>query len=197
MKWYIIRHAETELNKEGVLQGSGIDADINNHGSKQSKQFYELYKHIKFDKIYISTLKRTAQSFAYFINKFPSEKLSALDEINWGIYDGEKLNNCSDYFETLQIWKNGNIHYQIKGGESPLEVAHRQKKAIDLILKQDYENILVGMHGRAMRILLSQLLNTPISEMDQYEHSNMCLYLIEWNGCDLKLLIKNKPLQLI
>jgi probable phosphoglycerate mutase len=35
------------------------------------------------------------------------------------------------------------------------------------------------MHGRAMRIFLSLLLNYDLRYMDQFEHNNLCLYLLE------------------
>ena len=34
-KWiYIIRHGETDYNKAGMVQGSGIDSDLNDLGRK-------------------------------------------------------------------------------------------------------------------------------------------------------------------
>ena len=38
------------------------------------------------------------------------------------------------------------------------------------------------MHGRAMRILLTQLFNQPLSLMDTYPHSNLCLYLLRYEN---------------
>jgi broad specificity phosphatase PhoE len=38
------------------------------------------------------------------------------------------------------------------------------------------------MHGRAIRILLCQLLNYPLKSMDMFEHENLCLYLLEQTG---------------
>ena len=67
MKLYIIRHAETEYNKNGIIQGSEVDSDINDVGERQAKSFFEYYKDINFDKIYISDLKRTFQTIRRFI----------------------------------------------------------------------------------------------------------------------------------
>ena len=38
------------------------------------------------------------------------------------------------------------------------------------------------MHGRAMRILLCQLLKYPLRCMDQFEHQNLCLYQLDYTG---------------
>ena len=44
MKIYIIRHAETEYNNKGIIQGSEVDSDINSTGEKQSLSFFNFYK---------------------------------------------------------------------------------------------------------------------------------------------------------
>ena len=51
---FILRHAETDFNKRGVVQGSGIDAPLNDTGKAQARAFYTRYKNYPFDKIYIS-----------------------------------------------------------------------------------------------------------------------------------------------
>jgi len=38
------------------------------------------------------------------------------------------------------------------------------------------------MHGRAIRIILCQLLNYPLKSMDIFEHENLCLYLLNQTG---------------
>ena len=43
MKLYIIRHAETEYNRKGIIQGSEVDSDINDVGESQANSFYEYY----------------------------------------------------------------------------------------------------------------------------------------------------------
>jgi probable phosphoglycerate mutase len=36
---YLIRHGETDYNRMGVVQGSGIDADLNELGQRQAQAF--------------------------------------------------------------------------------------------------------------------------------------------------------------
>ena len=37
---YIIRHGETELNRLGIVQGRGVDSDLNDTGRAQAEAFY-------------------------------------------------------------------------------------------------------------------------------------------------------------
>ena len=55
MNIFIVRHAETELNNQGIIQGSDIDTEINKNGMLQSNKFFYKYKKYPFQKIYIST----------------------------------------------------------------------------------------------------------------------------------------------
>src|SRR6201989_1015864 len=86
---YVVRHGQTDLNKQGIVQGRGRDTDLNEEGRKQARQFFGAYKSVAFDMIYISELKRTQQSIQPFIDLgIPYQKLSGLDELAWGIYEG-------------------------------------------------------------------------------------------------------------
>ena len=54
---YLIRHGETDYNRRGVVQGSGIDSDLNEMGRAQAMAFFQAYQHVPFAKLYISGLK--------------------------------------------------------------------------------------------------------------------------------------------
>lgn len=109
------------------------------------------------------------------------EALPELNEISWGDYEGTPMTpEEGEYYRMmLHQWQQGNLDYAIAGGESPNSVAERLHRAIQIILNGPGETILVCMHGRAMRIFLSLICQTPLKEMDQYEHGNLCLYLLQ------------------
>jgi probable phosphoglycerate mutase len=90
----------------------------------------------------------------------------------------------------LHQWQEGNLDYAIAGGESPNQVAVRLRRGIDKIITGPGETILVCMHGRAMRIFLSLIFHYDLRYMDQFEHSNLCLYLLEQLGEDRFVLRK-------
>lgn len=190
----IVRHGQTDYNKKGMVQGSGIDASLNDTGRKQAKKFYKAYKDYGFDKLYISELKRTYESAEPFIKDgLEYEKLVGLNEISWGEKEGQPFsqNTHSEYKDMIQAWQNGELDHKIKKGESPLEVMTRQKQAMDVIMSNEKEeNVLILMHGRAMRILVCWLLNHDLKYMDMFTHENLCLYHITYNkaGFQAKLL---------
>ena len=185
-KIYLTRHGETEYNKIGVVQGSGIDSDLNETGRAQAQAFYEAFKEHPFDKLYVSALKRTHQSMNSFIAEgINYEVLPDLNEISWGIHEGVPVDQAGAayYADMVKRWQQGEVDIAIEGGESPIQVAERMKKALEYILSQkDEQEVLICMHGRAMRVMLAVMLNYPLKSMDVFEHTNLCLYQLAYTG---------------
>jgi len=182
---YLIRHGETDLNRKGVVQGSGVDSMLNEWGEAQAAAFYNAYQHVPFDKIYTSALQRTQQSVRGFINQgIPHESYAGLNEISWGLREGKEPNtgDTTYYRDLVMAWQSGDFDKSAEGGESPLKVRERQIPVIETILSRPHErNILIAMHGRAMRVLLITLFDQSLMHMDDYEHSNLCLYRINYS----------------
>ena len=191
MKLYIIRHAETEYNRKGIIQGSEVDSDINDVGESQANSFYEYYKNINFDKIYVSDLKRTFQTIRRFTEKGSSyEKLKEFNEISWGINQG-KSDDLEDYARLIDTWLAGNLDNKFKEGESPNEMSVRLVKGFNKVLDDDHDTVLLCIHGRALRILLSKIIDNDLTKMDKYVHSNTGLYILEYKNGKYEILGSN------
>ena len=191
MKLYIIRHAETEYNRKGIIQGSEVDSDINDVGESQANSFYEYYKNINFDKIYVSDLKRTFQTIRRFTEKGSSyEKLKDFNEISWGVNQG-KSDDLEDYARLIDTWLAGNLDNKFEEGESPNEMSVRLVKGFNKVLDDDYDTVLLCIHGRALRILLSKIIDNDLTKMDKYVHSNTGLYILEYKNGKYEILGSN------
>jgi len=193
---YIIRHGETEYNKRGIIQGSGIDSDLNATGILQSQLFYRAYHHINFNKIYTSKLKRTIQSVTPFAQKgIPVESMDELNEISWGVFEGQVSTPEAKkaYERIISEWQYGLLDRQIEGGESPKEIHKRQKTGLEKIMsKVEEDTILIAMHGRALKCFLCLLTETPLEKMEIYKHNNLCLYHIEYSESGgFKIIVEN------
>ena len=191
MKLYIIRHAETEYNRKGIIQGSEVDSDINDVGESQANSFYEYYKDINFDKIYVSDLKRTFQTIRRFTENGSSyEKLKEFNEISWGVNQG-KSDDLEDYAKLIDTWLAGNLDNKFEEGESPNEMSVRLVKGFDKVLDDDHDTVLLCIHGRALRILLSKIIDNDLTKMDKYVHSNTGLYILEFKNGKYEILGRN------
>lgn len=180
------------MNKLGIVQGRGMDTELNQKGRAQAEAFYDAYKNVPFDKIYTSTLKRTHQTVQKFIeNHIPWVQFPGLDELGWGIHEGQKSTDKlkSDFKEITEQWRSGNLHHKFENGESPLEVKERQLMVLEKLIEENADkNILICMHGRAMRLFLCLLTHKPLTEMDTFPHTNTTLYKLEFDGKDFHIL---------
>lgn len=192
---YLIRHGQTDFNKNGIVQGSSVDTDLNDTGRAQAQAFFEYHKEIGFHKVYTSALKRARQSVNAFIAEgTPHLALEGFNEMSWGIMDGKPVEDGkrSFYKEMVGEWNSGNEDFKIEGGESPKEVAIRVLDAMEQVEKEALSPVLICMHGRAMRILLCKLTGRSLSEMDAFVHNNLSLYILERTEKKYKVLKHNE-----
>ena len=185
-KVYLVRHGQTDFNLKNIVQGSGVETDLNDLGRSQAAMFFNMYKDVSFDRIYTSALKRSQQSVQQFVQLgIPHDALVGLNEISWGTKEGHRVTPEEDayYHYMLEQWRVGNTHLKIQGGESPEDVVRRMAPAVEYIMTREEERtILICMHGRAIRILLCYLLHYPLRSMDMFEHQNLGLYLLNYSG---------------
>lgn len=180
---YFFRHGETDYNKRGIVQGSGIDSSINALGREQARLFFEKYKYIPFDAIWGSELRRTHQTLAgwYGLDR-EIGRTAALNEINWGIHEGKSPSpeQREDFLHTARRWGEGDLHAKVENGESPIEAWDRSKDFFQEI-RQKYPShtLLMCSHGRQLRVILSQLIDQDLSKMENYSHQNTSLAIVE------------------
>ncbi|PVH25359.1 histidine phosphatase family protein [Sphingobacterium corticibacter] len=182
--FYFIRHGQTDLNLRGIVQGRGVNSPLNEMGRKQAEAFFQAYKHVPFDKVYTSTLLRTHETVASFITAgIPTEQLVGLDEISWGIYEGREQDETimAGFKALVDQWRNNLLDVAVENGESPNALVIRQQEAMQHMLAQeDEELVLVCLHGRALRILLCHLTEMEVCQMDYFPHTNTALYIVEY-----------------
>jgi probable phosphoglycerate mutase len=58
-------------------------------------------------------------------------------------------------------------------------------------------NILVCMHGRAMKSFLCLILNKPLNEMERFQHTNLCLYQLQKKDNQIELIKSNDTSHLL
>jgi probable phosphoglycerate mutase len=180
MTIYILRHGQTEYNRLSIVQGSGVDSDLNDVGYAQAKAFYDAHQHIDFDLVVTSKLRRTHQTVQGFLDKnIPWEQTADVNEICWGIHEGKYQSPEQNhrYLNMISEWKSGNLAAAISGGESAQQLIDRIQRFIEWLKTRNERQILVATHGRAIRCLITCLKGLPPSSMEEMEHSNTGLYV--------------------
>jgi broad specificity phosphatase PhoE len=177
---YILRHGQTELNRLSIVQGSGVDSDLNDHGYAQAKAFYDTHRHVDFDLVITSKLKRTHQTVQHFIDRnIPWEQTADVNEISWGIHEGKHQSPEQNerYQQMIEAWRSGDLDASIEQGESARQLFERIERFVEWVKQRPEKKILVATHGRAIRCLITYLKGLPVTEMESAEHSNTGLYV--------------------
>ncbi len=204
MTLYIIRHGETALNRQNIVQGSGVDSELNATGREQAQSFFNYYRNVAFDLVITSALKRTHQTVAPFLRHLSLKKghlveahsteldaikdkkwlkMAELNEISWGINEGKTSSSESEIFykKLMEDWLSGVYESRIEAGESAAELRERVQKFVDFIRKMPQKsNILVCTHGRTLLCLLTILNEHPLSKMNDFKHQNTGLYKVHF-----------------
>ncbi len=179
---YIIRHGQTDHNAKGIVQGKGVNLSLNDKGKRQARAFYDAYKDIPFEIIYSSTLTRAQETIVDFKKLgIPHEIFSELDEISWGELEGTAATMETDatFQNLIKRWREGDIHAKpAPSGESPFDLQERQKRFLAHLATTSHKKILIATHGRFIRAFLCTILGRPLSEMESFTHSNLCLYKV-------------------
>jgi probable phosphoglycerate mutase len=182
LRLYILRHGETDYNKQRIVQGSGVDAPLNETGLKQAQKFFNHYKNVPFEAVYSSELLRAYQTIKPFEILYPIQKKPEINELSWGMIEGKPFEGevTQIYWEANQQWAKGNLDYKIENGESPNEIWKKANHFLNHVIKEHKSNVLICTHGRTMKILFSQLLGYGMAFQDIFTHPNTSLTILKY-----------------
>jgi len=182
---YLVRHGETEYNKQERIQGQGVDAELNDYGKEQSDALAGYFQDVELDHIFSSTMIRAKQTAEIIAErkKMSVEPSPELVEMNYGTMEGNSKTEVKGTIEKLhKNWDDGMVTLAPDQGESPVEVYRRaNKKVMRLLEKHKGESLLFVLHGRLLRILLSVWLELGLKRMSEFEQDNAAISLLFWD----------------
>jgi broad specificity phosphatase PhoE len=210
---YILRHGETDFNKQGKVQGQEVNLNLNDTGKEQA---HKTGKHIVsekpvFDKIYCSPLSRakeTAQIIASYVN-YEEDIIydDRLLEKKVGIMSGKTGAEIDSHIDSVPELKElkekldkGDIRYddydvehsKLTNGETKKNAGLRGFDFLKDVLDKNDKNVLIVAHG----CLLKNMLRNAIPRTD-FKMSNCALTVIEYNDGKFDLISRtnNKHIQ--
>lgn len=176
---YMVRHAETDFNRNGIVQGRGVDVPLNSLGLSQATMLAQRFDSIELDAVYSSPLVRAAQTARIIVEKkssIPFTMLDGLEEMSWGIYEGQpRSEELTKAFKTMKReWGGGNYEFRIEQGESILDVQRRGLQALNhIVSRHPGEHVAVVAHGRFLRIILASILDQyGLPRMEEFDMQN-------------------------
>lgn len=153
---YLIRHGETEWNKESICQGR-TDFPLNLKGKEEASEVAKELKakNYKFDLYISSPLKRAFETTEIIKNELTNNKNDILIdnyfiERNFGYFEGKKNILFTDAYKNKKLGE-----YYKSGLESESVLISRVVKGINELIKTyDNKKILIVTHSNIIRALL-------------------------------------------
>ncbi len=179
---YLIRHGESEWNRESIFQGSS-DPPLSQRGLKEAKAAAEAFKEIPLKAIYSSKLTRayeTAKAFAHY-HPLTIQREEGLNERMMGEWEGLKRESViKRYEEAFRCWQRNREEASIPGGEPYSSFAKRVFTTFSFILKKERDgSILILTHEGCIKALLSTIFQLPIDGVKFFRQVNTAVNILE------------------
>lgn len=153
MKLIVIRHGETNLNKEDRLQGSkGANEGLNANGRMMITQLCDELLLIP-EIIYASPLLRTQETAQILNSRFCVSIVNApeLVERDFGSLSGKLRSEIDPTLVEKDL--EGRYDYRPFGGESVAEVTSRVQRFTESLLDKNENVVMLVTHRGVIRVL--------------------------------------------
>lgn len=201
---YLIRHAETEVNKDfkDRIGGRCNWAELTPKGIVQArvlgKRFFE--EGLMFDEIYSSPAVRTQQTVRHCLEAMgtlgqPVELMDGLVELTHGDWEGQDRDAIYAREEVQRGLAEDNWNFvpgdEIKG-ESQGEGARRMKGCITVMVGERTKGkVMVSTHGLAIKYLMAELFGFDKKTAYTVPIDNTSITLVRYQSGSLDLITMN------
>lgn len=187
MKLFLVRHGETDWNKELRYQGRR-DISLNANGIEQARIAGEKLKPYSPSALYSSSLTRTMQTSEIIgkaLGLVPRSE-PRLQEIDFGEWEGRTYPEVLELFpQVVQMWQESPLQTGVPGGEKLKDVLDRTLEALRDIWTSAEGHVIVVTHGGPIRLLLSHI--GAEGAMWEYPVKPGSVTLLEYDEETLKL----------
>ena len=152
MKWLLIRHGQTQGNREHRYIGCRTDEPLCPEGiaALQEKSYPPAAK------VYVSPLMRCLETASLLYPGVPTEIVEDFRECDFGDWENKnyaELNGSADY----QAWIDSEGEIPFPGGESRAEFAARCVRAFDELLTRNLqEDCAIIAHGGTIMAIMER-----------------------------------------
>lgn len=168
MNLYLVRHGETEWNREGRAQGRA-DVPLNDAGIAQSQALAATFASMNVSAVMSSSSRRavhTAEAIAvpHNLDVIPEDDLL---ELNFGGLDGAPLRDMREMFpDFFEHWTRDPATAQFPdGGETLQQLQDRTWAVVESVARSHdaQDNVIIVSHAFALYSIMCRALGMPLS----------------------------------
>ncbi len=177
MKIYILRHAQTDLNKEKRIQGR-LDIAINEDGVIQANKRRDSIskQELNFDRIFVSPLQRAIETTELVtgVNRSDFVIDERLAELKFGVIEGTRYSALP--FPYSNFFEDPASYTPADGGETWAELEKRLSSFFTDLMSEDFNglneskvdeeeySVLLTSHGTVIHSILKYLLKLDYAD---------------------------------
>ncbi len=185
--WYLVRHGESEWNKEGRIQGHA-DVPLSELGRRQARLLGERMAGERIDAVYSSDLSRAVDTATGALGgrDIPLVIDPNLREFSYGSWEGLTLQEVEAQDPELFAarFTRGDNSFSAPGGEDSTDILQRVQRFLDGMAERHSpdEDLLIVGHGGSVRALAICLLGLPAADFWRLRVGNAGVSIISNQG---------------
>ncbi|HEY3368489.1 MAG TPA: histidine phosphatase family protein [Symbiobacteriaceae bacterium] len=181
--FYIIRHGETDYNRNGRYQGQS-DIPLNAEGRRQTQLLATRMKEVPLDVIYTSPLSRAQETARTIAAGRPVMLEPRLMEVSvgraMGLTNAEIARDLPEFWAQMQREPD---RTPFPGGENAYDVQKRAVEALWAVRERyPHERVAVVSHGGVIKALVCDVLGLSLAERHRIVLNNCSLTIVEWGA---------------
>ncbi len=191
---YLLRHAESLANSEGILAGRVTGVHLSDRGRLQSRQLVKGLAKLDIRKIYSSPLERCLETISPY-SKAVGKRVNFdknFVEMDYGSWSGRKLASLRREKLWSRIQKKPSS-VRFPEGESFTEMSRRIQIGLNSLSRRHRKGgVLVVSHGDPIKFAIAATLGLKIDDFQKIVVDPASLTIIDWKN--RTLIAANVPL---
>ena len=180
---FFIRHGLTDWNAMRRFQGT-CDIPLNETGIRQAQAAAERCKQLRIERVYHSCLQRAAKTAEIVAegSGAPLIPCPGFNEVCMGRFQGLTLPEAQEKYPAESAAYFGDqMHVAPPEGESMLDLQVRALHALETVEKdaEGCQRIAIVSHGALLKVLMSKIIELPITSFGLFDISNGSISVIE------------------
>jgi probable phosphoglycerate mutase len=181
----LVRHGETDWNKEKRIQGGSSDPPLNETGRQQAEGLARRLGQEPVEAIYSSLLRRSLDTATAIARRHQLEVViePSLREIEAGTLEGVLTGNLGKRLTHLLTADAGSDALpKPPGGESLADVQRRAWGTIQRLSQKHPHGLVVVSHYFVILSVICSVLGLPLSQLGRFRMENGSISIINVDG---------------
>jgi phosphoserine phosphatase len=186
MRIYLVRHGETEWNREGVFRGRK-DFPLNETGRAQARKTGDYFAGKDISRIYSSPLTRALETAAPIgaAAGCPVTSMEEFTDMAFGVWEGLTIDEARTLLPLeYETWQTAPQRFRIEGGESLAGVRRRVARGLSAVLSTAGGDAVIVTHRVVCKVLTLCLLGVPNSRFWTIRCDPCSITLAETSGTE-------------